>query len=70
MRVRQCVLAGGVKHDGGKDERAEGEAISYAFTPAVFLLCIYETLSNLKVKDQRMKSKAFSEWGADIQGDA
>lgn len=66
MRVRQRALAGGVKHDGGKDERGEGEAISYAFTPAVLLSCIYETLSNLKVKDQRMKSKAFSEWGGQI----
>lgn len=44
-----------------KMERGEAEAISYAFTPAVFFSCIYETLSTLKVKDQRMESKAFSE---------
>lgn len=57
MRVRQCVLAGGVKNDGGKDDRGETEAMSYAFTPAVFLLCIYETLSTLKVKDQKARIK-------------
>lgn len=34
------------------------------------VFCIYETLSTLKVRDQRRESKAFSEWGAKIQGDA
>lgn len=69
MRVRQCMLAGGVKNDGGKNDWGEAEAVSYAFTPGVFFFCIYETLSTLKVKDQRRESKAFSEWGAEIQGD-
>lgn len=43
--------------------------MSYAFPPDVFFLYIYETPSAVKVKDQRIESKAFGEWGAEIQGD-
>lgn len=57
------------KNDGGEDDWGEAGAISYAFAPAVLVFCIYETLSTLKVKDQKRESKAFSEWGAEIQGD-
>ena len=53
----------------GMMEVREAEAIIYASAPAVLVFCIYETLSTLKVRDQRMVSKAFSEWGAEIQGD-
>lgn len=53
----------------GVDDWGEAGSISYAFTPAVLVFCIYETLSIPKVKDQRTESKAFSEWGAEFQGD-
>lgn len=45
---------------GGEDDGGEAEAVSYAFTPAVIFLCIYETPSTLKVNDQR-ESEAVSE---------
>lgn len=61
--VKVCTRGEGV------DDWGEAGAISYAFTPAVLAFCIYETLSIPKVKDQRTESKAFSEWGAEFQGD-